>query len=156
MLSRTTVFPFVQRLPRFLFSSCTFVFFIPAHNVLPRKRVDLCLPRLPVCANLVTVQVWHDLVSSITAMSTPPNNERSPKKWFKQKFSSVFSSSRSPSRSLEGQSTGTNVPQIKSPSDGPRIIADRPGSGKKIGLIHKCKGFNTLCSKNYLTWSPFW
>ena len=95
-------------------------------------------------------------VSSITAMSTPPNNERSPRKWFKQKFRSVFSSSRSSSRSLEGQSTGTNVPPLNSPfdSDGPRIIADRTGSGKKIGLIHKFKGFNTLCSKNYLTWSP--
>ena len=79
-------------------------------------------------------------------MSTPPNSERSPKKWFKQKFRSVFSSSRSSSRSLEGQSTGTNVPPINSPfdSDGPRIIADRTGSGKKIGSIHKYKDFNTF------------
>ena len=63
------------------------------------------------------------------AMSTPSHNERSPKKWFKQKFRSVFSSSRSPSRNLEVQSTRTNVPSINSPSDSPRISADRTGSG---------------------------
>ena len=67
------------------------------------------------------------------AMSTPSNNEQLPRKGFKQKFRSVFSSIRSPSRNLEVQSTSTNVPPINSPSDGPRIIADRPGSGKKIG-----------------------
>ena len=77
------------------------------------------------------------------AMSTPTNNERSPRKWIKQKFGSVFSSSRSPSRNLEvpdARSTD-NIPPIKSsflatqargnsPSDGPRIIADRTGSGE--------------------------
>ena len=76
-------------------------------------------------------------VPSITlAMSTPSNNGRSARKWFKQKLSSVFSSSRSPSRNSEVRSTSTNVPPINSPSDGPRIIADRTGSGKKIGFIH--------------------
>ena len=43
---------------------------------------------------------WHTWIQvpSITdrlAMSTPPNKERSPRKWLKQKFRSVFSSSRS-------------------------------------------------------------
>ena len=60
-------------------------------------------------------------------MSTPPNNEKSPRKWLNQKFRSAFSSKRS---------TSTNVPQMNSPSDGPRIVADRTGSGMKIGFIH--------------------
>ena len=61
-------------------------------------------------------------------MSTPPNNERSPRKWLKQKFRSAFSSK-------ELRSTSTNVPPINSSSDGPRVIADHTGSGKRIGLI---------------------
>ena len=76
------------------------------------------------------------------AMSTPTNNERSPRKWIKQKFGSVFSSSRSPSRNLEvpdARSTD-NFPassrflavqaRENSPSNGPRIIADRTGLGE--------------------------
>ena len=80
---------------------------------------------------------WHSCIEvpSITdrcyrlAMSTPPNNERSPWKWLKQKFRSVFSCSRSPSRNLEVRSTSTNVPSINFPSDGPRILTDRTGTG---------------------------
>ena len=77
------------------------------------------------------------------AMSTPPNKERSQKKWFKQKFRSVFSS-KSPSRNLDmpdALPTSTNVPPIDnsflaaqamedSPSNGPRAIADPTGSGE--------------------------
>ena len=77
------------------------------------------------------------------------NNERSPRKWFKQKFRSVFSS-RSPSRRRldlpDALSTSTNIPPINAsflatqakendpkendPSDEPCIIADRKGSGE--------------------------
>ena len=85
------------------------------------------------------------------------NNERSPRKWFKQKFRSIFSS-RSPSRNSPSRSpnrnspsrnldvpdalpTSTNIPPINAsflatqakendPSDEPRIIADRKGSGE--------------------------
>ena len=79
-------------------------------------------------------------ITDLLAMSTTPsNNERSPRKWLKQKIRSVFSSSRSPSRNLEVRSTSTNVPPINSPSDGPRIIADRTESGKKIGFNHDPK-----------------
>ena len=111
------------------------------------------LARLPVTCVTSSFQVSS--ITSITdplAMSTPQNNERSPNKWLKQKFRSVFSSSRSPSRNLEMQSTSTNVPPINSPSDSEghtRIKVDRTESGKKIGLIHKYKRLNTLCSKNY-------
>jgi hypothetical protein len=72
------------------------------------------------------------------AMSTPPNNERSPRKWFKQKIRSVFPSK---SRNLDvpdAQHTSTNVPPIdasfieaqargNSPSDG---TTDRTGPGE--------------------------
>ena len=77
------------------------------------------------------------------AMSTPPNNERTQRKWFKQKLRSVFSS-RSPSHNLDVPDplpTSTNVPPINaslfeaqarenSPSDGPRITADRTVLGE--------------------------
>ena len=76
------------------------------------------------------------------AMSTPPNNERT-QKWFKQKLRSVFSS-RSPSHNLDVPDplpSSTNVPPTKaslfaaqarenSPSDGPRITADRTVLGE--------------------------
>ena len=81
----------------------------------------------------IYITCFQPSITKPFAMSTPSNNEQSPRKGFKQKFRSVFSSIRSPSRNLEVQSTSTNVPPINSPSDGPRIIADRPGSGKKIG-----------------------
>ena len=87
--------------------------------------------------HLPGVQVyWQSVIVSLPlAMSTPPNNERSPRKWFKQKFRSVFSS-KSPSRNLDALPTSTNVPPINdsfleaqtrenSPSD-----ADRTGSGE--------------------------
>ena len=48
----------------------------------------------------------------------------------------------SSSRNLEvpdAQSTSTNVPPINSPSDGPCVIADDTGSGKKVGLIHNTR-----------------
>ena len=88
---------------------------------------------LPVWAWDYISKYWHTCIQvpSITdrlAMSTPPNNERSPRKWLKQKFRSVFSSSRSPSPNLEVRSKSTNVPPINSPSDSPRISADRTGS----------------------------
>jgi hypothetical protein len=71
------------------------------------------------------------------------DNERSPWKWFKQKFRSVFST-KSPSRNLDVPDilpTSTNVLPINatflaaqarenSPSDGPRDIADRTGPGE--------------------------
>ena len=94
---------------------------------------------------LGTVHCWQPITDRVRylAMSTPPNNERSQKKWFKQKFRSVFSS-KSPSRNLDvsdASPTSTNVPPIdtsflaaqareNSPSDGPRAIADRTGSGE--------------------------
>ena len=80
----------------------------------------------------------------LLAMSTPSNNERSPRKWFKQKFRSVFSA-RSPSRSRldvpDALPTSTDIPPINpsfltaqakenSPSYEPRITADRKGSGE--------------------------
>ena len=78
------------------------------------------------------------------AMSTPSKNERSPRKWLKQKFRSVFAS-ESPSRNSDvpdALPTSTNVPPIKaslfaaqggenSPSD-----ADCTGSGEYIDFIH--------------------
>ena len=76
-------------------------------------------------------------------MSSPPNNEKPQRKWFKEKFRSVFSS-KSPSRNLDvsdARLTSTNVPPINdsflaaqarenSASDGPRVIADHTGSGE--------------------------
>ena len=76
------------------------------------------------------------------AMSTPPNNERRPKNWFKQEIRSVFPSKTSRNLDVpDGLPTSTNVPPINdsflvararenSPSDGPRIIADQKGSGE--------------------------
>ena len=58
---------------------------------------------------------YRDLRLPLAIMSTPPSNKQSPNKW-KLKFRSVFSSSKSPSRNLEVQSTSTNVPPINSPS----------------------------------------
>ena len=80
----------------------------------------------------------HPIVNLSLTMSTPPNDERSSRKWFKQKFRSVFSS-KSPSRNLDVQdalSTSTIVPPTNasflaaqarenSPSD-----TDRTGSGE--------------------------
>ena len=72
-------------------------------------------------------------------MSIPPNNEQPPKKSFKQRFRSMFSS-KSPSRDLGVPDAPPNVPPINtsfltaqarenSPS-GPRVIPDRTGSGE--------------------------
>ena len=85
-------------------------------------------------------------------MSTPPNNERSSRKWIKKKVYSVFSPSKSQSRNLEvpdARSTSVNFPPIQvnasfqtahdrenSPSDGPRIIANRTRSGEWINFNH--------------------
>ena len=69
------------------------------------------------------------------AMSTPPNNEKSPRKWIKQKFSSVFSSSRNLDVP-DAQSTSNSFLAAQAREKSPRIIADRTGSGKKISFIH--------------------
>ena len=69
-------------------------------------------------------------------MSTPPNNERSSKKWLKEKFRSVFSSSRISNRNHDSDGLvqvdnflqDTSSPSI-SPLDS-RIVADRTGSGE--------------------------
>ena len=80
--------------------------------------------------------------SLLFAMSTPPNNERSPpRKWITQKFRSLVSSSRSQSRNLEVRSTSINAPPINS---------DR--SGMKIGLFHKYKGLNIPRRIPFYTW----
>ena len=79
------------------------------------------------------------------AMSTLPNDELIRRKWFKQKFRSIFSP-KSPSRNLDmsesdAQLISTNVLPInapslaaqgreKFPSDGPCIIEDCTGSGE--------------------------
>ena len=71
-------------------------------------------------------------------MSTPPNKERPPNKWLKEKLRSVFSSSKSPRRNLEEQSTRTNQ------TDGPSIKAERTESGKKIGFNSYIQGFEHI------------
>ena len=86
------------------------------------------------------------------AMSTPPNNEKSPRKWFKHKLRLVLPS-KSPSRNLDVPDAdalpiSTNVPPINasflaaqenSPSDGPRIIPDHTGISESVSFI--IKGF---------------
>ena len=82
-------------------------------------------------------------LSKPLAMSTPPNDERSPKKWLKQKFRSVFPSKSTSRRNLDvpdALSTSTNVPintsflavqaTENSQSDVPHVKADRTGSGE--------------------------
>ena len=102
-------------------------------------------PRVPLGCFIDLPQLLSDpkcYHSLSLAMSTPSNNEPLPKKSFKEKFRSVFSS-RSLSRNLDVLDAlpSSNIPPIKSsylsgkarensPSDGPRIIADRTVSGE--------------------------
>ena len=65
-------------------------------------------------------------------MSTPPNNERSSKKWLKEKFRSVFSN-RNRDSDLELVQVDNFLQDTSSPSISPldsRIVADRTGSGE--------------------------
>ena len=120
-------------------------------RVLPKRRGLLQVPLLIVPPILLAISktLLRERVRYLSlhlAMSTPPNNERSPRNWFKQNFRSIFSSSKSLSRNLDvpdTRPTSTNINNSPlaaqtrenySPFqvDGPPVKADCTGSGESI------------------------
>ena len=101
----------------------------------------LCLSPIGKVLSIVAVHTSNSSRVSLPLAMSMPQNEQSPRKWFKQMLRWVFSC-KSRSRNLDMQDarrTSTNVPPINasslaaqakknSPSDGPRVIPDHTGS----------------------------